>query len=277
MEGATIDDELRSNARAVRRSRIGVFVLVGASIAGAAAAVAACRSMPAMGELPMPGGWTISAIWTPACGETWPGAAIAFVRMWTVMMAAMMLPSAAIDCGRLWLRPSAGGLFATAWPVLLSVAFYLLGWAGAGMAAFVLGDAAATLMPHAAGLARLVPLGSGVLTVIAGVMQFTPWKQHSLAFCASSFAHGPAGAKAIGAVAACKRGLALTIRDGYGCANLMAVLFAVGITDSRAMAAITVAMSLERLAPARLRVARCIGVTVVAMGMWMVGRAAHGG
>jgi predicted metal-binding membrane protein len=46
-----------------------------------------------MGEIPMPGGWTMSMAWVRMLGQTWPGAAAAFLGMWVVMMVAMMLPS----------------------------------------------------------------------------------------------------------------------------------------------------------------------------------------
>jgi predicted metal-binding membrane protein len=50
-------------------------------------------SMSTMGEMPMPGAWMMSMAWMRMCGQTWPGAAAAFIRMWVVMMVAMMLPS----------------------------------------------------------------------------------------------------------------------------------------------------------------------------------------
>src|SRR5580704_5369231 len=52
-----------------------------------------CGSMAAMGEMPMPGGWTMSMAWMRMSGQTWPGAAASFLSMWSVMMVAMMLPS----------------------------------------------------------------------------------------------------------------------------------------------------------------------------------------
>src|SRR5262245_39330995 len=55
--------------------------------------IAWCTSMPAMGEMPMPGGWTMSTAWMRMPGQTWPGAAASFLVMWIVMMVAMMLPS----------------------------------------------------------------------------------------------------------------------------------------------------------------------------------------
>ena len=71
------------------------FFAVSALLFTAAAAVTIvwCASMSAMGEMPMPGGWTMSMAWMPICGQTWPGAAASFLGMWVVMMVAMMLPS----------------------------------------------------------------------------------------------------------------------------------------------------------------------------------------
>src|SRR5258708_6792622 len=61
--------------------------------ASVALTTAWCSSMSAMGEMPMPGGWTMSMAWMTMPGQTWLGAASSFVGMWVVMMAAMMLPS----------------------------------------------------------------------------------------------------------------------------------------------------------------------------------------
>src|SRR5260370_36208871 len=61
--------------------------------ASVALTTAWCSSMSAMGEMPMPGGWTMSMAWMPMPGQTWLGAAASFVGMWVVMMAAVVLPS----------------------------------------------------------------------------------------------------------------------------------------------------------------------------------------
>ena len=50
-------------------------------------------SMSAMGEMLMPGGWTMSMTWMRMPGQTWTGVAASFIGMWVVMMVAMMLPS----------------------------------------------------------------------------------------------------------------------------------------------------------------------------------------
>ena len=80
-----------TSERASERAFFGVSALLFA--ASAAGTIVWCASMSAMGEMPMPGDWTMSMAWMPACGQTWPGAAASFIGMWAVMMVAMMLPS----------------------------------------------------------------------------------------------------------------------------------------------------------------------------------------
>src|SRR5215813_901814 len=72
-----------------------VFFCVSALLFAASAAVTVvwCTSMSAMGEMPMPGDWTMSMAWMRMPGQTWPVAAASFLGMWIVMMVAMMLPS----------------------------------------------------------------------------------------------------------------------------------------------------------------------------------------
>src|ERR671936_2558672 len=74
-----------------QRTFFGISALLFA--ASATLTIVWCASMSAMGEMPMPGGWTMSMAWMRMPGQTWSGAAAAFLGMWVVMMAAMMLPS----------------------------------------------------------------------------------------------------------------------------------------------------------------------------------------
>jgi predicted metal-binding membrane protein len=89
--------------RASQRAFFGVSVLLFA--ATAAATIVWCASMSAVGEMPMPGGWTMSMMRMP--GQTWPGAAASFLGMWVVMMVATMLPSLVPMLWR-YRSPSAG-------------------------------------------------------------------------------------------------------------------------------------------------------------------------
>src|SRR5262245_53669645 len=85
-----IDSRMVSE-RTSQRAFFGVSVLLFA--ASAAGTIVWCASMSAMGEMAMPGDWTMSMVWMRMPGQTWPGAAAVFLGMWVVMMVAMMLPS----------------------------------------------------------------------------------------------------------------------------------------------------------------------------------------
>jgi predicted metal-binding membrane protein len=52
----------------------------------------------------------------------------------------------------------------------------------------------------------------------------------------------------------------------------MAILMVIGMMDLRAMAAVTAAITLERVAPAGERVARAIGALVVGAGVFLIAR-----
>src|SRR5207247_1937479 len=81
-------------------------------LVSAAATLHWSRSMA--GGMAMPGGWTLSMVWTLMPAQTWAGSGARFVAMWLVMMVAMMLPpllpmlaSIPRNPAR---RPSGGGL-----------------------------------------------------------------------------------------------------------------------------------------------------------------------
>ena len=57
----------------------------------------------------------------------------------------------------------------------------------------------------------------------------------------------------------------------------MAVLLVIGVMDLRAMAIVTAAITVERLAPTGDRVARAIGAVVVGAGLFLIARAAGPG
>ena len=67
-----------------------------------------------------------------------------------------------------------------------------------------------------------------------------------------------------------RHGFCLGLHCARCCANLMAILLVVGVMDLGAMAAVTAAITLERLAPAADRVARSIGVVVIGVGVFLL-------
>jgi predicted metal-binding membrane protein len=259
-----------ASERAPELAFLGVAALLFA--VSAAVTVAWCASMSAMGGMPMPGGWTMSMAWMRMPGQTWPGAAASFLGMWIVMMVAMMLPSLV---PMLWrYRRAVGGRSETplGWLTMLVGAGYFMVWTVFGMAAFPLGAALAAIEMQQPALARAVPIAVGVVVLIAGALQFTAWKAHHLACCRTAPERGrllPADAGT-----AWRHGLRLGAHCCYCCAGLMAILLVIGVMDLRAMAVVTAAIAVERLAPAGERVARVIGSVVVGAGLFLIAQAA---
>jgi predicted metal-binding membrane protein len=116
------------------------------------------------------------------------------------------------------------------------------------------------------------PVAVGVVVLIAGVIQFTTWKAHRLAFCGKRPRRS--GVSAADAETAWRHGLHLGIDCAQCCAGLMAIPLVLGMMDLRVMAAVTAAITAERLAPAGVRVARVTGVVIVGVGLLLIVRAA---
>jgi predicted metal-binding membrane protein len=230
-----------------------------------------CASMSAMGDMPMPGGWTMSMAWMRMPGQTWLGAAASFLGMWIVMMVAMMLPCLV---PRLWLYRQAVGRTGPThlgWLTALVGVGYFVVWTVSGIITFPLGVALAQLEMQLPEVARAVPIAVAVVVLIAGAFQFTGWKAHHLACCRE--AAGRVCNLQANAGSAWRHGLHLGLHCYYCCAGLMAILLVIGVMDLRTMAVVTVAITAERLAPAGERVAQAIGVVVIGAGVFMIARA----
>jgi predicted metal-binding membrane protein len=259
---------------AVRASQH-VFFGVSALIftATAALTIAWSVAMSSMGGMPMPGGWTMSMTWMRMPGQTWLGAAASFLGMWVVMMAAMMLPSL---FRMLWRYREAMVRAADDRSpdrlTALAGAGYFFVWTAVGFAVFVLGVAAASMAMAYPALARTAPFWAAAVVLAAGALQFTKWKARQLACCREFPGHDPTPAAR--PVAAWRYGLGLGLHCSLCCAGLTAILVVAGIMDLRAMAAVTVAITLERLAPHPERVVRAIGSVAVAGALLLMARAA---
>jgi predicted metal-binding membrane protein len=251
------------------------FVAVSALLFAASAAVTVvwCGSMSAMDGMAMPGGWTMSMAWMRMPGQTWPGAAAAFLGMWVVMMAAMMLPSLVPMLARY--RGAVGRTGAETARLgrltALAGAAYFLVWAAFGAAVYALGVALAACAMREPAVARAVPLAAGLAILAAGVLQLTAWKARHLAFCREE--PGCGCALPADAGAAWRHGARLALHCGRCCGNLIAILLVLGVMDLRAMAVVTVAITVERLAPAARPVARVIGAVLVGTGILWIARA----
>ena len=239
--------------------------------ASAAVTIAWCASMSAMGEMPMPGGWTMSMAWLRMCGQTWPNAAGSFIGMWVAMMAAMMLPSLTPMLWRYRQVVGRTGDPSSGWLTALAGAGYFFVWAVSGVVAFVLGSALAALEMQWPALARSVPVATGVVVLIAGALQLTSWKARHLACCRDVSVCDRA--MRVDAATAWGHGLRLGLHCSTCCAGLTAILLVMGVMDLRVMAAVTAAITAERLAPAGERVARATGAAVVVLGLILIVRA----
>jgi predicted metal-binding membrane protein len=192
--------------------------------------------------------------------------------MWVVMMVAMMLPSLIPMLSRY--RHAIGRTGETRLlPLTALVGMgYFFVWAIVGMAAFPLGVVLATVEMQQPALARAMPIGVGVVLLVAGSLQRTAWKARHLACCREAPGRGrtlPADAGT-----ALRHGLRLGLHCCQCCAGLIAILLVIGVMDLRAMAVVTAAITVERLAPAGARVARAIGAVIVVAGLLLVARAA---
>jgi len=206
-------------------------------------------------------------------GQTWPGAAAAFLGMWALMMVPMMLPALVPMLGRYRLavgpgHPALGRLTA------LVGAGYFAVWSALGLAVFPAGVSLAEAEMRLPALSRAAPIGAGLVVLAAGVLQLTPWKARQLACCRT--APGCAGCLPARAATAWRHGLRLGLRCARCCGGLMAILLVAGVMDLRAMLLVTAAVTAERLAPAGRRVAGAIGALAVGAGILVVARAAAG-
>lgn len=224
-----------------------------------------------MGDLPMPGGWTLSMMWMRMPGQTWPGTVAMFLAMWTAMTVVMMLPSLAPS---LWRYHQAAGRSAAtspAWLTALMTAGYFVTWTIAGVATFALGAGLAAIAMRFPALARLVPIAAGAVVLMAGVLQRSAWKARHLECCRMWRSHG--GASPLRACEAWRHGLRLGAHCGCSCAALMAVGLALGVMNATIMSLVAVAVAAERLAPAGERVARASGAATMVVGLLLVFRA----
>ena len=248
------------------RNRIPVL----AALAGATALAWAYLVLMAggmRGAMPdMPGmahGATRAVPWTPAHFAMMLG-------MWVVMMVGMMLPAATpmILFFATFVRRSREQGHRVA-PVGAFVAGYLAVWSAFASAATTLQwalDRAAMLSPH---MATVSPVLGGAVLIAAGLYQWTPLKDACLGLCRSPVAFvmgrwrpGTGGAFRMGA------------EHGAYCVGccwaLMALLFVGGVMDLLWVAAITLAVLAEKLAPRGRWVARATGAALVLAGAWVV-------
>ena len=190
---------------------------------------------------------------------------------WLVMMVAMMLPSL-IPMLLRYRRSVRGadGMHLHGLTALVAVGYFVI-WAVIGTAVYAASAGVMVAEMRWGKMAQWLPAAAGVVLLLAGGVQFTSWKARQLALCREgSGCDCPPAPNALGAL---RQGLRLGVRCSLCCGSLMLALIAIGMMDLVAMAAVTLAISAERLAPAPLRVARVAGVAIVVVGLLTIARA----
>jgi predicted metal-binding membrane protein len=267
--GETSPTPDREIGRGVRPIFFGTAALLFA--AATAVTIASCTAMATMGAVPMAGGWLLSGIWLPLCGQSWLETAACFLGMWLAMMVAMMLPSLA---PALWRYREAAFEAGSARPgglAVLAGAGYFAIWAGFGLLVFVFGAALAQAALQFPPLGYLGPIVAALIVLVAGLAQFSGWKARLLAHCRtvprrmSGMHPGP--------LVALRTGLSFGVCCSTSCIGPMAALTAGGLMDLRLMAGATLAITAERLLPAETRFAEAIGIFGTAIGVLSLAQA----
>lgn len=184
----------------------------------------------------------------------------AFLAVWTLMMAAMMLPATA-PVAALYARTMT--VHRAPRMVVFTVA-YLLVWAAAGLPAYAL----------AVGLGRAANLPAATGTTVAaavfavsGVYQLTPLKDRCLARCRSPIGLMLRYASYPGP----SRDLRAGAHHGafcLGCCwSLMVLLAVFGLMNLWAMVVLAAVITAEKLAPAGRLVARTVGIASIALAV----------
>lgn len=184
----------------------------------------------------------------------------AFLAVWTLMMAAMMLPATA-PVAALYARTISGHRAPRM--VVFTVA-YVLVWAAAGLPAYALaaGLGRAASLPTAAGTAV-----AAAVFAVSGVYQLTPLKDRCLARCRSPIGLMLRYASYPGP----SRDLRAGAHHGafcLGCCwSLMVLLAAFGVMNLWAMVVLAAVITAEKLAPAGRLVARTVGIASIALAV----------
>jgi len=201
-----------------------------------------------------------------------PGAFGFYVTVWVVMMAAMMLPSAApmvvahtvVQRRRRSLR-GLGEWGRTA----AFVGGYLLAWTAFGVVAYALFEAARSLDVGALDWDRGGPYAAAAVLTLAAVYQLTPLKDACLARCRSPFAF-LAGAWRPGRLGDLRMGAEHGAWCIGCCWALMVALFALGLMSLAWMAFIAALIAAEKLLPWGRAGNRAIALILIALAVWVV-------
>jgi predicted metal-binding membrane protein len=230
-----------------------ITACVAAFVASVSATIYFCRSMCC--EMEMPGGWTLSMMWTRMQDQSWAASAASFQLMWLAMMVAMMLPSAL----PMFLNTNRA-------PVSLSVmaSGYFAVWLAAGVGIYALGVAFAAAAMRWEIISRAVPVLSGATLIAAGAFQFTRWKMTGLLRCRSPF--GCASVcleRETNFRLGCKQGAACCVC----CAGPTMILVVLGMMNPLVIVGVTLVIAVEKILPCPEITARLVGIAAIVGGV----------
>jgi predicted metal-binding membrane protein len=158
-----------------------------------------------------------------------------FVAVWVSMMAAMMLPGAALA---VWSHAHTSGRVRS---VPLFVGSYLAVWTVVGVAVY------AVYRPHGS-------FAAGVVVIAAGLYEFTPLKQHFRRRCSKSV----------------RSGFELGLYCVGSSIGLMLMLVALGIMSITWMSVIAVLILAQKLLPAKAAIDVPLALAIVGLGIVIV-------
>lgn len=206
----------------------------------------------------------------PAANGCWVGDAFAFVGMWGVMMAAMMLPSA-MPMMMLY-RTVSAKLRQTgerAIPTLLFAATYLGVWLLAGVPVYAASRGIEELSERSARFTTIAAYAVGIVLIAAGVYELSAFKHACLRKCKSPLQF-----------------LTEHWRSGYGptfllaikhslyclgcCAALMVILVAAGAMNLIWVLIVTVVVFAEKILPYGEWTARIAGFVLILIGAGVI-------
>ena len=190
--------------------------------------------------------------------------------MWAVMMAGMMLPSAApllLLYGAAARRRSVGRL-ATG-QIYALAAGYVAMWSLFSIAAVVAQRVLSVRLILSPMMTLTSPILGAAVLLVAGIYQMTPLKSVCLRHCQSPVSflmhHWRPGVRG-----AFRMGLDHGSYCLGCCWALMALLFVGGVMNLAVIAALTVFVGFEKLAPFGVRTAWASGALLVGAGVWML-------
>jgi len=220
------------------------------------------------GQGPMPGMPTMGGMPMGEAARPDPGVRlVAYLGMWTAMMAAMMLPAAApmiLVFGALSrTRRERGDAFVPTW---VFVAGYLAVWVGFGAVAWAMGDLGEAIARAYPQVRDLGPRVAATAMIAAGLYQLTPLKRHCLAHCRSPLSF-LAHHWRPGLGGAWRMGLDHGVYCVGCCWALFALLVLVGLASVPWMGLITLIVCAEKLLPHGRPVTLSVAGLLVALGL----------